>query len=292
MQIYELTTKPQVNEGLWDNIKLAVQSRNFDSKIKPMAAKAYYNWKLYAKQLEKSITDPVQKKNFINRTDGRYEKELISYVQKNLLGGQYLPNLNNHDDILNTIKKLSAPIGAPSPSQTGSGYVATYQPPAAKPTAAKPPAAATAKPTQPAGQLTPAEYIKRIGAPDLPESQDRVGDKTSITEAAALSEKEELELWQALVRQAATASTVVQTRAAQAPAPTTAAASARPQQFDSQQSSAFIIQNLANHGIKPDSLKAIGGFAVKSLAQGKTDVRSTGNPAADGLLVSMGFRIL
>jgi hypothetical protein len=282
MQIYELTTKSQVNEGLWDNIKLAVQSHSLDKKIKPMADKAYYNWKLYIRQLEKSITDPIQKKNFINRTDGRYERELISYVQKNLLGGQYLPNLNNHDDILNTIKQLSAPVGAPSASQVGSGYVASYNPTVAKP-AAKPSVPNTSSTF---GKLDP----NNPDEANLISALQKQQVKTPVSEAAALDEKTERALWQNLVRMAATASTMIQTKGAQAPRADTVPATTNQQ--NPQQSAAFIAQSLSNLGVKPEGLKAVGSFAIKSLAQGQTIAHSTGNPAADGLLVSMGFRIV
>jgi len=143
MQIHELTQK-QLNEGPLDfaqnvagkigagvaavrgagqgvgnavsGVKTAYQQAQMGQKYTAMADKAQKAWTVFATQLENSITDPAQKAAFINRTDGRYQKTLQAWVEKNLLAGQYLPNFTNKDQLLAIIKKLSAPK-QPNPAQ-------------------------------------------------------------------------------------------------------------------------------------------------------------------------------
>ena len=97
------------------------------SKINAMADKAYKAWKTYETQLLKS--DPNAKQ------DGTYEKQLLAFVNKNLLGGMYLPNVINKDKIIGLVKKISstpAPTGGAgaggTPTATPTGTVHTANP--------------------------------------------------------------------------------------------------------------------------------------------------------------------
>ena len=136
MQIHELTKKntKQIDEGIADTIGGAVgqgisaikgagqaiaspfkdvsgsyKSGRQDQKISAMADKAYRSWKSYESQLLKA--DPKAREN------GDYEKQLLAFVNKNLLGGMYLPNVINKDKIITLVKKISAP----QPATGGAG---------------------------------------------------------------------------------------------------------------------------------------------------------------------------
>ena len=148
MQIHELTTSKNtpLDEGIVDAVKSGynklaggisgakqgVRLSRSNQQAQLLANKAFPIWKTFAAQLRASIKDPAKLQAFDNRTDGVYEKNLLAFVQKNLLGGAYLPNLTNKDEILALVKQLSAP--------TISNPVAT---PAATTPAATTPAATT-----------------------------------------------------------------------------------------------------------------------------------------------------
>ena len=161
MQIHELTTSKNtpLDEGIVDAVKSGynkltggisgakqgVRLSRSNQQAQLLANKAFPIWKTFAAQLRASIKDPAKLQAFDNRTDGVYEKNLLAFVQKNLLGGAYLPNLTNKDEILALVKQLSAP--------TISNPVTT---PAATTPAATTPAATTPAATIPTNQLTEA----------------------------------------------------------------------------------------------------------------------------------------
>jgi hypothetical protein len=134
MQIHELTQR-QLDEGLLDlakgaaagiakvggvagnfasavaqpfkDIKGAYKDVKQDAKITAAADKAFNVWTKYADQVAKTYTDPVKKQAYLNRQDGRYEKDLLSFVQQNLLKGLSFSTLNNRDDIMGLIKAIT-----------------------------------------------------------------------------------------------------------------------------------------------------------------------------------------
>jgi hypothetical protein len=132
MQIHEIT-KSNVDEGLGSTLgglagKISAGASSLGQKISPtgdfkaayneklrsqqtkmVADKAYKAWTNYAQQLRAAIKDPAKLQAFDNRTDDLYKKSLTAFVQKNLLGGAYMPNLTNKTDILALIDKLSEP---------------------------------------------------------------------------------------------------------------------------------------------------------------------------------------
>ena len=125
MQIHEITTSKNtsLDEGIVDAVKSGynklaggiagakqgVRLSRSNQQAQLLANKAFPIWKTFAAQLRASIKDPAKLQAFDNRTDGVYEKNLLAFVQKNLLGGAYLPNLTNKDEILALVKQLSAP---------------------------------------------------------------------------------------------------------------------------------------------------------------------------------------
>jgi hypothetical protein len=165
MQIHELTLKKksqQVDEGIGDFVKGAGQkigqgigavkklgtgiaspfrdvaagyrSGKVDAKTGAIADKAYRAWSAYRQELDKNApggkADPAT-----------LEKQLMAFVSKNLLGGQYLPNLINKDQIIKLVKQIA-------------GNDATPPPPA---DTNKPPATANTNAPQVAAVTTPAK---------------------------------------------------------------------------------------------------------------------------------------
>jgi hypothetical protein len=133
MQIHEITQYTQLDEGIGSALgglagKISAGASALGQKISPtgdfkaayrdklksqqtklVADKAYKAWANYAQELRAAIKDPVKLQAFDNRTDQLYKQSLTAFVQKNLLGGAYLPNLTNKTEILELIDKLSEP---------------------------------------------------------------------------------------------------------------------------------------------------------------------------------------
>ena len=79
--------------------KSAYASAVRPQQIKMLADKAYTGWKQYEKTLLQSNPDA--------RTGDMYYQSLLAFVTKNLLGGQYLPNVINKNQIIALVKQLS-----------------------------------------------------------------------------------------------------------------------------------------------------------------------------------------
>lgn len=79
--------------------KSAYASAVRPQQIKMLADKAYTGWKQYEKTLLQSNPDA--------RTGDMYYQALLAFVTKNLLGGQYLPNVINKNQIIALVKQLS-----------------------------------------------------------------------------------------------------------------------------------------------------------------------------------------
>ena len=82
-----------------DDAKSAYASAVRPQQIKMLADKAYTGWKQYEKTLLQSNPDA--------RTGDMYYQSLLAFVTKNLLGGQYLPNVINKNQIIALVKQLS-----------------------------------------------------------------------------------------------------------------------------------------------------------------------------------------
>jgi hypothetical protein len=145
MQIHELTKKKQVEleEGIIDgagalagkavsgvkNVGSAIASpfkdiaggykdARMDQKVSALADKAYRSWKSYESQLLKATPNA--------RQTGELKQALLAFVNKNLLGGMYLPNVINKDKITGLVDQIasggqpaSTTSGAQPPIRTG-----------------------------------------------------------------------------------------------------------------------------------------------------------------------------
>ena len=163
MQIHELTLKKkqQTNEGIADfakgaaakaggiaskvagqvdkakgavgNIKGAYQGARQDQQVGATADKVQKVWNSYKPNLDKYYADSGK-----TTPPDAYEKALMAFVHKNLLGGAYIPNLTNKDEIVGLVKKIAGTAEAPVDNTPPTPPPAA--PPAAPPTA-QPPAA-------------------------------------------------------------------------------------------------------------------------------------------------------
>ena len=131
MQIHEVTSTKQTNEGLWDMAKAAggavksgigaYKDTRMDQRVSAMADKAYNAWSTYKKQIDKFY---AQKGTPATPAD--YEKALLSFVQKNLLGGQQLSSVTTKDDIVSLVKQITGSTGtAASPTTTAASAPAS-----------------------------------------------------------------------------------------------------------------------------------------------------------------------
>ena len=133
MQIHEVTSKKQTNEGLLDMAKAAggavksgigaYKDNRMDQRVSAMADKAYNAWSTYKKQIDKFY---AQKGTPATPAD--YEKALLSFVQKNLLGGQQLSSVTTKDDIVSLVKQITGSTGTAAPPATTSAPATTTAP--------------------------------------------------------------------------------------------------------------------------------------------------------------------
>ena len=246
MQIHELTTSKNtpLDEGIVDAVKSGynklaggisgakqgVRLSRSTQQAQLLANKAFPIWKTFAAQIRAGIKDPAKLQAFDNRTDGVYEKNLLAFVQKNLLGGAYLPNLTNKDEILALVKQLSAP---------------TISNPA----------------TIPPNQLT-----------------------------EALSPAQEKELFTQLVTQGTLAQNVAAGAGEQHPG--NQPPGNQPPGGDARSMVQGLQQVLASPTggqISAAQLQHIGKVVTAGFA-GTPNIKSTGNPGVDALLIAMGFQ--
>ena len=243
MQIHEIT-QSRLDEGIVDAVKSGynklaggisgakqgVRLSRSTQQAQLLANKAFPIWKTFAAQIRAGIKDPAKLQAFDNRTDGVYEKNLLAFVQKNLLGGAYLPNLTNKDEILALVKQLSAP---------------TISNPA----------------TIPPNQLT-----------------------------EALSPAQEKELFTQLVTQGTLAQNVAAGAGEQHPG--NQPPGNQPPGGDARSMVQGLQQVLASPTggqISAAQLQHIGKVVTAGFA-GTPNIKSTGNPGVDALLIAMGFQ--
>jgi hypothetical protein len=119
MQIHELTLKKKVelDEGVLDTVKSGIagakqgyQTSKTNRAVGAMADKAYSVWKNYEAQLLQA--DPNA------RASGQLKQSLLAFVNKNLLGGMYLPNVINKDKITGLVDQIAGSGQATAPAPT------------------------------------------------------------------------------------------------------------------------------------------------------------------------------
>jgi len=292
MQIHELT-QPRLNEGITNTIGNVVSkgvsavkgaaasysSGRQDRKVGAIADKAYRTWKNYEAQLLKADPDA--------RQNGDYEKQLLAFVNKNLLGGMYLPNVINKDKIIALVQQISATQPTATQGAAGAFGQMTTQ-------LGQGPAVGTQTATGTGGTATTTAGGKvNTANPNNPNLKATVPEasvprlqtaKTPTNEAVDPTQ----ELFKQLVQQAALAQTTAPGTGGAGSSTPSATATAT---GNNPQSSARGMAQALKQQLTPalvSGLPTVGATAAK--LSGDTQVTSTGNPAADGLLILMGFQ--
>ena len=298
MQIHELTQKKKLDEAWGEdpitdlgqaagkavsgvkNIGSAIASpfkdvaggykdARMDQKVSAVADKAYRAWKSYESQL--LTTNPTA------RTDGQYEQALLAFVNKNLLGGMYLPNVINKDKITALVKQIS---GTPAQQPTATKKPLTKQP------------AANA-----AGAGVFGQMANQLGGPTIHEAIAPIATTPAQpappappAPVAAAAPANDKDLFKQLVQQTSLAQTAAPGTGggdmASGPNAKTKNKNAQGGNQDAQGMSQTLAQQLDPAIVK--SLPVLSAKAAK--LTGTNQVKSTGNPGADGLLVLMGFQ--
>ncbi len=290
MQIHEVTQQ-QINEGLGSMVggiagglsNVAGRVTNFLSpvgpgkdayaakvrpeQIKMLADKSLNAWRAYEKELLKSNPDAF--------TSGMYEQALLAFVSKNLLGGQYLPNVINKDQIVALVKQLSKP-GSVTEEEKITGAVKSGAPTDAERANLQQKIAAATQ-AQQAKSATPAAP----GTTNSPAATPAT-EPAPATPVASMSPQQQKDLWLKLVQQAV----IAQPRAPGGQAPSNKQPDA---DADAGDARSYVQQfNQSMDGAVVRGLPLFGNTAVKNI--GNNNVQSTGNPVADALLLMAGFR--
>ena len=266
MQIHEVTKLP-VNEGIASALgsivggaragasalgqkltgggafSAAMKDPVRQQQIKMLADKTYDAWKAYEKDLLKA--------NPGAREGDMYEQALLAFVSKNLLGGQYLPNVINQAQIKALVKQLSG---------------------------------TTTQATKPEEPIT-------IGGKKLDPKNPKDAEVITALKAQgkleeAVNPAQEKDLWLKLIQQAAIAQTQAPGTQAQSAAKPSANTQSAQSAGDARSYQQQFTQSMDAAVVK--GLPMFGNTAVKNI--GNNNVQSTGNPVADALLLMAGFR--
>jgi hypothetical protein len=295
MQIHEVTQQ-QIDEGLGSMVggmagglsniankvvgaispggpaKDAYAAKVRPEQIKMLADKSLNAWRAYEKELLKSNPDA--------RDGDMYEQALLAFVSKNLLGGQYLPNVINKDQIVALVKQLSKP-GSVTEEEKITG--------AAKPGA--PTDAERANLQQRIAAATTAQQAKSgtpaaPGTTNSPAAPATATTPAPVAPSAPMSPQQQKDLWLKLVQQAV----IAQPRAPGGQTPSATGASTNTQSNQTAGDARSYQQQLTQDmdAAVVRGLPLFGNTAIKNT--GNNNVQSTGNPVADALLLMAGFR--
>jgi hypothetical protein len=287
MQIHEIT-KTQLDEGVGSFLGgLAGGVSNFANKvtgaispvgpaknaftsavrpqqIKMLADKVYNGWKQYEKTLLQSNPDA--------RETPMYEQALTAFVVKNLLGNQYLPNIINQEQIKKLIKQLSGSSGiteADASKVTGAAN-------SGRPTAAE---------QEKFQKMAAAAASAAPKTPGTPPPETPTPPKTPTAPAAPLTPQKEKDLWLQLTQQAAVAT-------AHAPGTGGGSKPSDPKNpNDPSAGDARTIEQTLKKALDPAMVNGLAAFLQASNSGGHNpNLKSTGNPVADAMLLMAGFQ--
>jgi hypothetical protein len=229
-----------------------------------LADKTYGAWKAYERDLLRTNPDA--------RETPMYEQALLAFVSKNLLGGQYLPNVINKNQIQALVKQLSG-SGNVTEQEKVTGAVKSGAPTPAEQAKLQQRIAAADKATQTQSGAPPPPGTDKPAAPPPPAS-------------APVSPQQEKDLWLKLIQQVS----IAQTQAPGTQAQSGAKTSANPQSDAAAGDARSYAQQFTNSmdSAVVKGLPLFGNQSIKTM--GNNNVSSTGNPVADALLIMSGFR--
>ena len=304
--------------------RAGIQDAGVARQAAELSKRGYDAWSKYARQLTAQYGQDANFKNM-------YKQQLLAFVQKNLLGGAYLPNLTNKDQILKSVDDLvavrfAAPIGGAGAfgqmaqqlgqgpavgTQTASntGGTTTTTPTgvvhkAKAPIAPTPGVKAGKAPSTQAkpGQMSAEELPVMLGGkkldPNNPNdakvlAQIKTQGKLKETQLReAVDVAKEKQLFQKLVKDSLLASAVVATgQAAGNKTPGDATTAANKQVQDPTQMIPDVQQLEKVKANVDERTLATVGAVLRQNYQLDPSIRSTGDDAVDALLLAMGFKV-
>ena len=290
------------------DFKSAMADPKRQQQIKMLSDKVYRGWKAYEKTLLQSNPDA--------RETDMYKQALTAFVVKNLLGNQYLPNIINQAKITALVKQLSG-SGVPAKKEPSTGTT----PPTTDQAKANPgqmssavaasktgqnmqqmfgqpkggiqgmqsdleeaslPLTTTAGTSLPAGQIPGKTNLLKGKSPHPAPPATPVAPKLPVATAAPLNPQKEKDLWLQLTQQAAVAT-------AQAPGTGGKPDDSKTPNDPSAGDARTIAQQLKPSD--PAVAQALAAFGSASSSKGfSPNIRPTGNPVADAMLILAGFR--
>ena len=258
------------------------------AKLNAWTDKAYRAWEGYvAKRL--LPMDQAQQAAYVNGQDGKMKQDLLSFVQKNFFSNLDINNITNKQEVMSVIDSMVPAAQTPAPTTTQtpnfgtSGYAGqTTNAPTGMP------ATKTQMPTNMIPRTAPAPAVTATA--NVPK-QNPTG-RTTPGELAKAQAK-----WAAAAKQQPVTEAInkqgflkLAQLAATAQQPTGRPRSAAPTPPGTQPV-ASIGSIIQKSGINPAILQTLGQTAIAALAQNNDSANSTGNPAADALLKSLGFTV-
>ena len=244
--------------------RAGIQDAGVARQAAELSKRGYDAWSAYVRQLTAQYGQDPKFKDI-------YKQQLLAFVQKNLLGGAYLPNLNNKDQILKSVDDLVAvrfPAGNTPPPPTAAG--------------AEPPVMLGGKKLDPKNP-NDAKVLAQIKA------QGKLKE-TRLREAVDVNK--EKQLFQKLVKDSLLASATVATGQATANNTPGGATTTANKQVQDPVSMVPDVQQVEKVKANVDerTLAAVGAV-LRQNYQLDPSIRSTGDDAVDALLLAMGFKI-
>jgi hypothetical protein len=231
-------------------------------QIKMLSDKAYLSWKAYEKTLLQANPDAKE--------TPMYEKALLAFVTKNLLGGQYLPNVINKDQIQSLVKQLS-----------GTGSIKEADEVIGATRAGAPTAAERAKLQQMIADKSTAQAKASAPQPSATTPQT-----PKPVASVALNPQQEKDLWFKLTQQAAVAQAQTPGMGTTGQPTSSQTSNTQSNANDARTYEQQLTQSIDSAVVK--GLPIFGTTAVKNV--GSNTIKSTGNPVADALLLMAGFQ--
>jgi hypothetical protein len=229
-----------------------------------VAQKAQTLWNKYVQDWEADLTDPEEKEAFLSRKDGMYKKQLLAFVQKNLLPNVDIKRVINRDTILKIVDALSAPNTMTTPAGTAPAGTAPAGTPAAL-------AQARATKQKAAAAKAQAQLAANLKNPPVTEALDPAAETALWRRLAGEIQRAQVDVDQSQP----TAGGVAQGDA-------TAANTTNPAQ---------IASALSQRGGRAVAQVASLGSAAITAAGATPQAKSTGNAAADAILQLAGFQV-
>jgi hypothetical protein len=285
-------------KGAWDAGSLGnFKDSKRQAQIQQIADKSYNVWKEFVRRYAASITDPEDKKDYLNHTSNLYRNQLYAFVQKNFLGNRPLKSLDNGDHIAKIINKLSAPVTNKPPSSKSTDDTSnTADQPAQKQLklgqTRTPPTPEEIRASKQQYQQELDKQKAQAAAAREKYAQDSEDDTGRATQPLIrhkanediISEEDESNE-KKLFTELITAASMSQ-KMADIPDRRSGRRQNTHQDIDSE----HLIRDLSQAGITNTALRNLGDKTIEA-SGGSNKARPTGNPGADELLKLMGFKL-